>query len=135
MKKTCERRVFTVALVMYARIGADTECNTPFEIGNRIKGACGSNKALALELWAIYQMLFMLRLQNEADVLNAVYGIYFRPFYKSLSRAEMRNEISYRIRRFAIENYIDERTVYRRLKRARDLFFKICLNLEKRNEA
>ena len=110
---------------MYVRIGAYVECANPFEFTKRLEGACGKNKSLAADLWTVYQTLFLLRMQNERDVLQAIYSVYFQPFCKAASKKELKNEISYRIRRFAIENYVDERTVYRWLKRARDIFFKI----------
>ena len=123
MKKCKERRTITRALVLYQRLGL-CECSSfPFYLYERINGACGKNRDLANDLWAIHETLLHLRVINDNDALKAVHHIYFRPFQRNISSKDIKNEISYRIIKYAKENYMDERTVYRKLQKAKKIFF------------
>ncbi len=121
MKMTDERRSMTAALVCYARIGTGG-CKTPFQIYKRIEGACGKNKELARDVWAVHECLQVLRSISDFDTVKTVKEIYFKPFSRSPNRIPMKNELTNRIQSFALENYIDERTVYRRLLKARKIW-------------
>lgn len=121
MKKTLERRSMTVALVQYARLGV-SGCGTPFDIYKRIEGACGKNTSLSLDIWAVHECLLFLRVSGELDILDALNEIYIKPFAKAPHRAIRAKEISYAILSYAQSRYIDERTVYRRLSKARTLW-------------
>jgi hypothetical protein len=66
--------------------------------------------------------LLILDVLGEAETLNAVMDIYIRPFSKRPMRTVKKNEISMRVLRFATENHLDQRTVYRRLRRAREMW-------------
>ena len=125
MKKSKERRSMTFALICYARLGEDVGCVTPFEAYKRIEGAYRSNEPLALDIWAVKECLLILKLNGEDETIRAIREIYFKPFSNDLTRKVNRNEISELILRFAYENYLDERTVYRRLRKARQLWLDI----------
>ena len=122
MKKSKERRSITYALICYARLGADVGCVTPFEAYKRIEGAYRSNEALALDVWAVRETLLILKLRGEDETIRAIREIYLKPFAKEMDRRVDKNEISGLILRFAYENHLDERTVYRRLQKARQLW-------------
>ena len=115
----------TFALVCYARLGEDIGCTTPFETYRRIEGAYRSKRELALDIWAVKECLLMLKVQGDEEAIKAIREIYFKPFSSDLKRRVDKNEISELILRFAYENYLDERTVYRRLQKARDLWLHI----------
>ena len=121
MKMSEERRSVTRALICYARIGTGG-CKTPFDIYKRIEGACGKNKELARDIWAVHECMQVLAAFSDFDTLKAVKEIYFKPFEKRSVRVPLKNEITNRIVRFAAENYVDERTVYRRLQKARKIW-------------
>ena len=101
----------------YARYGFDKAGLDIFEICDLARGAAPSQES-ALALVAVYQTMQMLEChgrKESADVVRAVYFSYpNRPIKK--------NEISWRVRRFAHESYMDERTVYRHLRAAKELF-------------
>ncbi len=111
----------TNTLVRYARLGVEG-CGTPFDIYKRIEGACGINRELSLDLWAMHECLLFLKISGDTDTLDAIKEIYLKPFLKAPDRATLKNEISGMILRYSCENYVDERTVYRRLRKARDLW-------------
>ncbi len=125
MKKSDERRSFTNAFVSYSRLMRNTSALTPFEVYRRIEGALGNNHKTALDLWAAHECMLMLYALNDTDTIIAVKEIYLKPFAKYPKRALKKNEISWRIRRFAAENFVDDRTVYRRLAKARNLWQKL----------
>ena len=122
MKRSKERRSLTFALVCYARLGEDVGCVTPFEAYKRIEGAYRSKEALALDVWAVKETMLVLKLNGEDETIRAIREIYLKPFANDLNRRINRNEISELVLRFAYENYLDERTVYRRLRKARQLW-------------
>jgi len=127
-----ERTSMTAALVYYARIVGDGERagrRTPGEICRRIEGVLGTRTQLCIDVMAAGECLFILEVLGETEVLLAVREIYVKPFSKSPLRTVTKNEISMRVLRFATENHLDERTVYRRLRRARELWHRTRDNL------
>ena len=123
MRECTKRRTITRALVLYQRLGFCERSSFPFSVYGRIVGVCGKNRELANDLWAIHETLLVLNVTNNRDVLKVVDYIYFRPFQKNISSKDRKNEISYRIVKYAKENYMDERTVYRKLQKAKEIFF------------
>ena len=120
----------TFALVSYARLNLSCKEYTPLDVYRIIDGVCGKNRELALDLWAVRELITFLKLKDDEMTLLALNEIYFIPFSKHPQRRIQRNEISDRILRFACENYLNERTVYRRLKMARELWFRIRYELK-----
>ena len=125
MKKSAERRSMTYAMICYSRMGGAKGCHTPFDVYKRIFGHLMHNQELALDVWAVHECLMALCLSGEDETLKAIKEIYLKPFSKDLYMNSRKNEISRRILRFAFENNLDERTVYRRLRKARTLWLKI----------
>lgn len=125
MKKSTERRSMTYAMICYARMGGTKGCSTPFDVYKRISGYLIHNQELALDVWAVHECLMTLYLAGDDETLKAVSEIYLKPFSKDLYMHLRKNEISRRILRFSYENNLDERTVYRRLRKARMLWLNI----------
>ncbi len=101
----------------YARYGYDKSGLDIFDICNIALGATVGKKQAA-ELVAVYQTLQALEYSHRAETAEAVRAVYFRYANRPLKK----NEIAWRVRRFATEKYMDERTVYRRLREAKELF-------------
>lgn len=115
----------TFALICYARLGEDIGCSTPFDAYRRIEGAYRSNESLTLDIWAVKECLLVLQVYGDDETVRAIKEIYFKPYSKDITKRINRKEISELILRFAYENYLDERTVYRRLRKARQLWLDI----------
>ena len=99
----------------YARLGLvgsrsaiDTVC--------KIRGIC--NDSAALDMLAVFDTLRLLEFLGDMIALRAVRDIYFATAGSKLHS----NEITLRIRRLADEMHCDDRTIYRRLKKARDMW-------------
>ena len=124
MRKSKELRKMTSALVLYSRLNISKGCANSLEIYERIVGVCGNRRELALDLLAVRDLLMILKLKNDVQMLNIINEIYFLPFAKHPQRQIGKSEMSYRILRFAYENHMDERTVYRKLQKARSIWQK-----------
>ena len=107
----------------YARYGYGKNNFDIFEICDIARGATSSREH-AVELVAVWQTLKALEYTGREETATAVKAVYFR----SPERPLKKNEISWRVRRFAAESYMDERTVYRHLKTAKELFSKFYEN-------
>lgn len=105
----------------YARYGYDNADFSIFEISDVARGAA-SNMLSACEIIAVYETLRTLEFTGKCETADAVRRVYFGYPERPLKK----NEISWRVRRFAFEKHMDERTVYRHLKIAKDLFLKFC---------
>ena len=125
MKKSSERRSMTYALICYSRLGGDIGCLSPLDVYRRISGAWAHNEDVALDVWAVHECIMFLRLNGEYETIRAIREIYVEPFSKDIHSRITKNHISNRILRFAFENNLDERTVYRRLKKARSVWLDI----------
>ena len=107
----------------YARYGYDsTELNI-FEMCDIARGVAASRQS-ACEIIAVYQTLHTLEFSDRQETAEAVRAVYFRYADRPLKK----NEISWRVKRFAAESYMDERTVYRHLRFAKTLFLKFYEN-------
>ena len=115
----------TRALVYYARIKGEEDIRSPLDMYNTIRGAFVGKERLACELWAVQECLIFLDVLGEQEVIKAIREIYIEPFSHAPLRKPSKSEMSMRVLRFACENHLDERTVYRRLERARNLFKEI----------
>lgn len=100
----------------YARLGLcpsksalDTVC--------KIRGICGDSTLL--DMLAVFDTLRLLEVAGDDIALRAVRDIYF----VTAKKKPHANEITLRIRRLADEMHCDDRTVYRHLRKARDLWY------------
>lgn len=99
----------------YARlglVGSRSAIDTVF----KIRGICSDSAAL--DMLAVFDTLRLLEFLGDTTALRAVRDIYFATSESKLHS----NEITLRIRRLADEVHCDDRTVYRRLKKARDMW-------------
>lgn len=115
MKKDPKDEAAVRAFRTYARLGL---CGSESALGIicRIRGICRDHAAL--DMLAVFDALRLLELSGDTIALRAVRDVYF---FGASSRLRV-NEITLRVRRLADELHCDDRTVYRRLKKARDLW-------------
>lgn len=111
----------------YARLCPDSERVSYFDLCKRIRGSLGNDRD-ALKILSVYDTLKLLESLGNTDAADAVREVYF---YAD-GKAPRKNEISYRVRRFALSRHMDERTVWRRLSEAKSLYIKILRREEQR---
>lgn len=129
MTKKSDRDAVINAFRKYARLGLHNRKLNPIQAYRAICGSCFSGSA-RLDLLAVSDTLRLLEINGDNDIISAVYAVYFA----TASHRLRKSEISNRIRRYAIESYCDERTVYRRLSVARDYYIRIRRNVGLFNE-
>ncbi len=101
----------------YARLCVGCERLNPIQMYARIEVLCASRKS-RLNMLAVYELIRRLELYGEDETLGAFSAVYLADGSHRVSGAD----ISYRVRLYAAEHFCDERTVYRRLERARGLY-------------
>jgi hypothetical protein len=101
----------------YARLGLDRRKLKPFEVYEVIRGVCRSESD-AVKLLAVYDTVRLLGLDSP-ESLDALRKVYFF----DRGKRPLKNQIGHRVLRFADENHCDERTVYRRLRRAKEMYY------------
>jgi hypothetical protein len=104
----------------YARLGLDRTEIKPFEAYETIRGVSSSEDD-AFRLLAVYDMARLLE-HIDPEALGAVRAVYFFDRGKKPQRAQT----SQRVLRYASDNNCDERTVYRRLKIAKELYYRLA---------
>lgn len=109
------------SFMRYARYGFEGAGLSGFALYDSIRGVCANGREAARML-AVCDTLRLLRFLGRTDVETAVRAIYFT--YRG--KAPRRNEITLRVRRFAVEHYLDDRTVYRYLAYAKRLFLQLA---------
>ena len=120
MEKTEKRNEIIHIFRKYARLGLDDHDLNPIQTYKKIELCCISRRA-RLDMMAVFDMLRLLELSGDADTLEAVRYVYFEGKTFRLTKAE----ISSRVSHVANKTYCDNRTVYRRLEKARALYEKI----------
>ena len=120
MKKDTTRDAIARQFRKYARFGLDREGLNPLRVF-RIIEVCFSSEKTRLDMLAVNDTMRLLELNGEDECAAAVRAVYFATSSHRLAK----NEITWRVRRYALENYCDERTVYRRLARAKELYQKV----------
>ena len=103
----------------YARLGFDRCEMRPFEVYARMRGV-SKNDGEAERLLAVYDMMRLLAF-SDPECAMAVRAVYLA----ERGKQPRKNQISERILRFASDNHLDERTVYRRLKKAKELYYNL----------
>ena len=104
------------AFLRYARYGFDRRNLSIFDMADCIRG-CVADAGEAKVMMAVYDTIRLLAFMGRREELLAVKAVYFGRHGRRLRR----NDVSLRVRRFAVENYCDDRTVYRRLAKAKRL--------------
>lgn len=115
MKRDMIRGTAEQAFRTYARLGL-CKSNSALEIICRIRGIC--TDTCAIDMLAAFDTIRLLELSNDTIAIRAINEIYFSTSFGPIRK----NEISYRVRHLADELHCDDRTVYRRLKKVRDIW-------------
>ena len=115
MKKSIMTEKASSAFRNYARLGL-TSSRSALDTVCKIRGICSDSTAL--DMLAVFDTMRLLDFLGDKIATRAVNDIYFATASKKLQA----NEITLRIRRLADEMHCDDRTVYRRLKKARDMW-------------
>ena len=104
----------------YARIGlADARLN-PIQAYKKIDILCTSRRN-KLDMLSVYDTLRLLFLDGDEETLEAIFRVYFSGRQYRLSG----RDTSERVARLAKEQYCDDRTVYRRLEKARKIYERV----------
>lgn len=104
----------------FARLELANGESNPIQVYKRIDVLCHSHRT-KLDMLAVFDTLRLLSLSGEEDTINALRDVYFASAKYRFSQ----NETSRLIRKSAQLNYCDERTIYRRLHKARELYTRI----------
>lgn len=109
----------------FVRICPNADRLTYFDLCTRLRGSCRSERE-ALRLLAVYDTLRFLEANGKGETADAVKAVYF----SCRGRTPRKNEITYRVRSFALESNMDERTVWRRLEDAKALYLKLVSKMD-----
>ena len=119
IKKTAKPRRDDAAIAFrrYARLGFDKNKIKVFEAYSLIRGVSKSDED-AFKLLGVYDTMRLLSLTDpeSADAVRAVY-------FADRGRSPSANQIGMRVLRYATEHNCDQRTVYRRLRSAKELYY------------
>ena len=117
--------VEAACFMRYARYGFSGYEDDLFALCEIIRGSTPSESE-ARRMLAVCDTLRLLRLSGKEETAAVVRAVYFA----RRGRRPRRQEISHRVRRFAAEHYLDERSVYRRLADAKHLLSRLLANAE-----
>lgn len=120
MEKNDKRNEIIRVYRKFARLGLDSVTLNPIQVYKKIEILCVSRRS-RLDMLAVYDTLRLLWLNGEAEIIDAIREVYFRGKAYRLTKYD----ISARVLALASSNHCDERTVYRRLEHARNLYEKI----------
>ena len=120
MEKNEQRNEIIRVFRKFTRLGLDSERLNLTQIYKKIDILCVSRRA-RLDMLAVYDTLRLLWLNGETEIIEALECVYFGGKEYRLTKYD----ISSRVLALANENHCDERTIYRRLERARNLYSKI----------
>ena len=101
----------------FARLGLNDVTANPAQAYKRIDVLCHARRT-KLDMLAVYDTLRLLSLAGDDDTLAAIWDVYFSSEDYRFSKSETARHV----RKCAQNNYCDERTVYRRLVKARSLY-------------
>ena len=104
----------------FARLGLAKERLTPIQVYKKIDLLCVSRRS-KLDMLSVYDTLRLFELNGESEVLLAIDRVYFEGNAYRLTKQEK----GARVMSLARELHCDDRTVYRRLERARQFYARI----------
>lgn len=111
-----ERIEIVRAFKKYARLGLGLRSLNPAQMYKRIDVLCPSRR-LKLDMLSVYDTMRLLALEGDVLTLDALSQVYLADLsYRAP------DEASALITACARRQFCDERTVYRRLERARSLY-------------
>lgn len=112
-----DERAADRAFRRYASYGFHRRRLTAFGMFDAIRG-CARGESEALDMLAVYDTLRLLGASGRGECVRAVERVYFA----ASGRRPRKNEITHRVRRLAYDSSYDDRTVYRQLVKAKELF-------------
>ncbi|MBO5716491.1 MAG: hypothetical protein J6S23_08905 [Clostridia bacterium] len=104
----------------FARLGLANERLAPIQVYKKIETLCISRRS-RLDMLAVYDTLRLLKLNGEEEILKAVFEVYF----EGDSYRSTKQERGVNVLRLATKEHCDDRTIYRRLERARAFFERV----------
>ena len=104
----------------FARLGLANERLNPIQVYKKIEILCASRRS-RLDMLAVYDTLRLLTLNGDDETIEAVFRVYFDGMAYRLTKQEK----GARVIRLAQTQHCDDRTVYRRLEKARTLYIKV----------
>jgi hypothetical protein len=120
MQKADKRNEIIRSFRKFARLGLDNELLSPIQVYKKIDFLCISKRS-RLDMLSVYDTLRLLWLNDEKSTIEAIKSVYFDKKAHRLTK----HDISTQVLSLAQENHCDERTIYRRLERARQIYEKI----------
>ena len=119
MEKDDKRNEIIRIFRRYARLGLG-ECDlNPIQIYKKIDVLCSSRRT-KLDMLAVFDTLRLLELSDETETLIAIRRVYL----EGRTHRVTKHELGRRVSELARDLYCDDRTIYRRLEKARELFEK-----------
>ena len=104
----------------FSRLGLNSEALSPIQIYKKIDVLCVSRRA-RLDMLSVYDTLRLLWLDGDIEIIQAINSVYFEGKAYRLTKYD----IGARVLALAQENHCDERTIYRRLEKARVIYEKV----------
>lgn len=104
----------------YARLYLTSCALNPIQIYKKIDVFCVSRRS-KLDMLAVFYTLRLLELSDDTDTLIAIKRVYL----DGKSHRLTKSELGRRVALLAQDQYCDDRTVYRRLEKARAIFKKV----------
>jgi len=104
----------------YARLFLDRDSLPPHIKYSRIRGVCRT-EAEAISMLAVCDTLRILRLTGKTAALRAVRKVWMTDCFRPLRK----QDISMRVRQVSFSLFCDERTVYRYLRTATEMYREI----------
>jgi hypothetical protein len=120
MQKNDKRNEIIRVFRKFARLGLDSESLVPIQVYKKIDILCVSRRS-HFDMIAAYDTLRLLWLNDESEILYAIKKVYFEGKAYRLTKYDISN----RVLALAQEIHCDERTIYRRLERARNIYEKV----------
>ena len=107
----------------FARLGLANERLNPIQVYKKIEMLCISRRS-RLDMFAVYDTLRILYLNDENEIIEAIFKVYFDGMAYRLTKQEK----GVRVIQLAQQSHCDDRTIYRRLEKARNLYKQVREN-------
>ena len=120
MHKNEKRNEIIRVFRKFARLGLDSEMLNPIQVYKKIDVLCVSRRS-RLDMLSVFDTMRLLWLNGETEIIESVRRVYFEGKAYRLTKYD----IGTRVLSLAQSNHCDERTIYRRLERARAIYERI----------
>ncbi len=120
MHKNEKRNEIIRVFRKFARLGLDSEMLSPIQVYKKIDVLCVSRRS-RLDMLSVFDTMRLLWLNGETEIIESVRRVYFEGKAYRLTKYD----IGARVLSLAQSKHCDERTIYRRLERARAIHEKI----------